>query len=141
MTHVHRLRALRDEVELPVGLLTEGDRIGLLGVDEVRELDRVTDEEDAQVVADQVPVAVLGVELDREAARVARRLRGVTPAGDRGEAQGHVGALALLLEELGPRVPGDRLVAPGPVGLEVAVRGWSRVRARPARECARDRSG
>jgi len=48
--------------------------------------------------------AVLGVELDREAARVARRLRGVPPAGDRGQAQGHVGALALLLEELGPRV-------------------------------------
>ena len=75
---------LRDEVELPVGLLAEGDRVGLLGVDEVGELDRVADEEHAEVVADEVPV-VLGVELDREAARVARRLRGVPPADHRGE--------------------------------------------------------
>ena len=92
-------------------------------MDEVGELDGVADEEHAEVVADQVPVAVLGVELDREAARVARRLGGVPPAGDRGEAQGDVGALALLLKELGARVLRDGLVAPGAVGLEVAIRG------------------
>ena len=50
-------------------------RAALLGVDEVRELLRVADEEDRRVVADEVVVALLGVELDREAARVALRCR------------------------------------------------------------------
>ena len=98
-----RLGRLADEVEDPVGLLPlEGHRVGLEGVDEVGELDRVADEEDRQVVADQVPVAVLGVELHREAARVARRLGGVAAADHGREADGEVGALARLLEQLGP---------------------------------------
>src|SRR5580698_9447849 len=42
---------------------------------EVRELDRIADEEDRPVDADHVPVALLGVELDGEATRVARLLR------------------------------------------------------------------
>ena len=94
-----------DEVEDAVGdLALERHRVRLLGVDEVGELDRVADEEDAEVVADQVPVAVLGVELDREAARVAQRLGGVAAAGDRREAHGDLGPLARLLEQLGARV-------------------------------------
>ena len=101
---MHRLRALGDEVEDAVGdLALEGDRVGLLGVDEVWELDRVADEEDTEVVADEVPVAVLGVELDREAARVADRLGGVAAAGHGREAHGDIGPLAGLLEQL-PRV-------------------------------------
>ena len=119
-----RLGRLRDEVEDAVrDLALERDRVRLLGVDEVRELDRVADEEDAEVVADEVPVAVLGVELDREAARVADRLGGVAPAGHGGEAQRDVGALARLLEELGAGELGDRLVADLARGLEVAERG------------------
>ena len=43
----------------------------LHGVDEVGELDRVLDEEDRDVVADEVPVALLRVELHGEAAHVA----------------------------------------------------------------------
>jgi hypothetical protein len=49
-----------DSGEDPVGLLAERDRVRLEGMDDVRELDRVPDEEDRQVVADDVPVAVLG---------------------------------------------------------------------------------
>ena len=121
---MQRLGRLRDEVEDAVGdLALERDGVGLLGVDEVRELDRVADEEDAEVVADEVPVAVLGVELDREAARVARRLGGVPAAGHGGEAQRDVGALAGLLEELRAGELGDRLVADLARGLEVAERG------------------
>ena len=67
------------EVEDPLGILPVGDRIGLERVNHVRELDRVADEEDRQVVADQIPVAVLGVELDGESARVAQRLGRVPP--------------------------------------------------------------
>ena len=135
--HVHRLRALGDEVELPVGLLAEGDRVGLLGVDEVGELDRVADEEDAEVVADQIPVAVLGVELDREAARVARRLGGVPAAGDRGEAQGHVGALAPAPGRAWRACTWRWARRPRSRRPRSSRRRSSRARARRARGCAR----
>ena len=48
-------------------------------MDEIGEFQRVADEEDRRVVADQVVVAVIGVELDREAARVTDRLRRPLP--------------------------------------------------------------
>ncbi len=41
-------------------------RVALLRVDEGREEKRITDEEDGRVVADEVPVALFGVELHRE---------------------------------------------------------------------------
>ena len=47
---------------------------GFAGVDDVGELDAVLDEEDRDVVADQVEVALVGVELHREAAGVAHRV-------------------------------------------------------------------
>ncbi len=47
-----------------------GIRLGLHRVDQVRELHTVLDEEDGDVVADQVKVAFLGVELHGEAADV-----------------------------------------------------------------------
>src|SRR3954453_16187764 len=94
---------------------------GLQGVDDVGELDRVADEEHREVVADEVPVAVLGVELHREAARVARRLGRVATAREGGEAHGDLRLLPGLLQQLGPRELADRLVAPGAVGLELAV--------------------
>ena len=65
--------------------------------------DRVADEEHAEVVADEIPVAVLGVELHGEATRVADGFGGVAAAGDRREADGDVGLLARLLEELRAR--------------------------------------
>jgi hypothetical protein len=52
-------------------------------VDDVRELDRVADEGDREVVADEVPVAVFGVELDGEAAGVARARACTTRSGIR----------------------------------------------------------
>ena len=69
---VHGLGLERDEVverimgraalrHLVIGL-------GLHGMREVRELDAVLDEEDGHVVADEIEVALLGVELHREAA-------------------------------------------------------------------------
>ena len=50
--------------------LEMGDRVPLLGVDEAGKEDGVADEEDRGVVADQVPVAVFGVEFDGKAAGV-----------------------------------------------------------------------
>ena len=119
--HVHRFRRLAHEVEDAVRLLAEGDRVRLQRVDDVRELDRVADEEDRQVVADQIPVAVLGVELHREAARIARRLRRVAAADHGREADGERRLLARLLEQLGAGVLGGRLVADLAGRLELAV--------------------
>ena len=44
------------------------------GMDEVGKLDRVLDEKHRNVVSDNVPVALLCVELDREAAYIAREI-------------------------------------------------------------------
>jgi hypothetical protein len=44
--HVHGFGRLAHEVEDAVRLLPEGDRVRLQGVDHIRELDRVSDEED-----------------------------------------------------------------------------------------------
>jgi hypothetical protein len=79
---VQCLGCLAQEVEHAVRVLPlERHRVRLLRVDEIRELDRVAEEEHAEVVADEVPVAVLGVELDGEPARVAGDLGGVPTAG------------------------------------------------------------
>ena len=51
-------------------------------VDEVGELDCVLNEEDRDVVADEIPVSLLGVELDCEAADVAGEVGGSLAAGD-----------------------------------------------------------
>ena len=74
--------------------------VALLGVDEVAELDRVADEEDGGVVADQVVVPLLGVELQREAARVAPGVRGALLTGDGREPQERLRPLADLAEEV-----------------------------------------
>ena len=51
------------------------DRVPLLGVDEAGEEEGVTDEEDGGVVAHEVPVALLRVELDGESTGISERRR------------------------------------------------------------------
>lgn len=68
--------------DLPVGV-----RFG--GVHDVRELDRVLDEEHRDVVADQVEDALAGVELRREAAGVPDGVGGAAGAEHGGEADEH----------------------------------------------------
>ena len=63
-------------------------------MDQIGKLDRVLDEEHRDVVADQIPVACAGVELDREATHVARRIHGARAAGHGGEAREHRGAFS-----------------------------------------------
>ena len=45
-------------------------RVSFLSVDKAGEQNGVTDEEDGRVIADQVPVAFLSVELDSESPRI-----------------------------------------------------------------------
>jgi hypothetical protein len=54
-----------------ISILEMGLRVPLLGVNEVRELGRVADEEHWGVVEDPVPVAFVGAKLDRETTGVA----------------------------------------------------------------------
>ena len=84
------------EVPLHVGVAQVGARQALLRVDEVRELDAVADEEHRGVVADEVVVALGGVELHGEAAGVAPGVGGAALAGDGGEADQHLGLGARL---------------------------------------------
>ena len=88
----HLVRALgRERPEVPLHVVGAHARVrqALLGVDEVLELRGVADEEDRRVVADQVVVALLGIELQREPARVAHRVGEALLAGDGREAREH----------------------------------------------------
>lgn len=90
--------------------------LGLHRMDQVGELDAVLDEERRDVVADQTPVAFLGIDLHRKAAHVARQVGRAFAAGDGGEAHEGRGALAFMLEWVGA---GD--VGQGVGALEEAV--------------------
>ena len=85
-----------------------GARQALLGVDEVRELDAVADEEDRGVVAHEVVVALGGVELHGETAGVAPGVGGAVLAGDGGETDQHLG-VDTRLQESGLGVLGNVL--------------------------------
>ena len=92
-------------------------RLGFHCVHEVGELHRVLDEEHGHVVAHQVPVAFVGVELHREAAHVARGVLRAALALHGREAHEDRRDLALRLERRRARDVGQRRVA-----LEEAVR-------------------
>ncbi len=74
---------------------------------EVREAQRITEEEDRRVVADDVPIAFLGIELDGEAADVALGIGRAALARDRREADEQRRLLADLREDLRLGVAGD----------------------------------
>jgi hypothetical protein len=101
------------------GLRLRKAAVGFLlgGVDDVGKLDRVLDEKHRDVVADEVPVAFLGIELDRKAAHVARQVCGTLTAGDCREPHESRRLFARALEQIGARDVGERVVI-----LEIAVR-------------------
>ena len=129
--HPHqRVRGLGAERgEVPEGVVRRSGlrhavvRLGLHRVHEVGELHRVLDEEHRNVVAHQIPVAFVGVELDGKATDVARSVGRATFPSDGGEAREHRRDLAGGLERSGAGEGRHRLV-----GLEEAVgRGAARV--------------
>ena len=86
-------------------------------MDQVRKLHRILNEKHRNVVADQIPVALVGVKLDREAAHIARRIGRAALAHHRRKTHEDRGALAGFGEKRRPRDLGQRLVA-----FEIAVR-------------------
>ena len=83
---------------------------------QVRELGRVAQEEDGRVVADPVPVALLSLELDREATRVTGAVVRAALTADGREANGDRALLASRREHVGQAEVIERLGA-----LEEAV--------------------
>ena len=84
-----------------------GEGVGLLRVDEVGELERIADEEDGRVVAGQVVVAVLRVELHGEATRVADGLGRPFAAGHGREPGEGLGTPAHRRQKACPGEGGD----------------------------------
>lgn len=84
--HVHAFRRQADKVpEVVVGSLSLGEGpVGLLlgGVDQVREFDGILDEEDRDIVTDEVPVPLLGIELHSKSAHIARQIGRPLVAGN-----------------------------------------------------------
>lgn len=93
-----------------------GGRVALLLVNKVRELGRVSQEEDGRVVGDEVPVAVVGAELDGKAPGVARQVVRAGLAADGREADRDGALFALGAKDVELRQVGDRAGA-----LEEAV--------------------
>lgn len=54
----------RDEIPECIWVFQVCNRVSLLGVDEIWEQDRIPDEEDRSVVANNIPVSLFSVELD-----------------------------------------------------------------------------
>eukprot|EP00968_Pinguiococcus_pyrenoidosus_P000647 scaffold40_cov305-Pinguiococcus_pyrenoidosus.AAC.18 len=96
---VRGLRAQRDEVPEGIRVLQMRARVALLRVNEAGEEDGVSDEEDGRVVAHEVPVAFLRVELHGVASRVPRRIRRAGLAAHGRKAHCHGRPLPKLVEE------------------------------------------
>ncbi len=120
--HVQRLGVHAHEIEEPPRFLPVRHRVRLERMDHVGELDGVPDEEHLEVVADEVPIAVHRLELDREAARIALGLGRFLGARNGREPHEHRCLHAGLVEDPGAGVFGRRLVADLAIGLEIAVR-------------------
>jgi len=89
---------------------------------------RVAKKEHRRVIADDVPVALLSIELQRVAADVALGVRGAAFVCDGGEAGKHRGLFADLRKDLGLGVAGNVVrdgegaVCAGALGVHAALR-------------------
>src|SRR5437764_3093247 len=82
---VQRFQHQCPEIPVSVGAAHPGARVALDRVVEIGKAQRIAVEEDRRIVADQVPVAFLGVELQCSAADVTLGIGGTPFAGDHRE--------------------------------------------------------
>ena len=92
-------------------------RLRLDGVNQVGEFHRVLDEEHRHVVAHQVPIAFIGIELDGKAAHIARRVFGAPLTRHGGKAHKYGRYFSFFGEGRSAGVLGQRVVT-----LKVAMR-------------------
>lgn len=105
------LRQVVPEVGRVVAVRKIGLGVALLGVNEVRELGRVAQEENGSVVGNHVPVALLSPELDGETTRVASKIGAAALTTNGRETDGD-GALLALLEDVREAQVVQRLGSP-----------------------------
>ncbi|MNL09835.1 hypothetical protein D3C87_1306100 [compost metagenome] len=91
---VQRLGQQRPEIPVAGGIAQAGARVTLDHVVEVRKTQRIAKEKHRGVVADDVPVAFVGVELHRETTDVALGVGGAAFTGHRGKTHEQRGLLA-----------------------------------------------
>src|SRR5439155_26089099 len=91
----------RPEIPVVIRAAQPGARVALDGMVEVREPQRIAEEEHRRVVTDDVPVTLLGIELEGGAADVSFRIGGAALTRDGREAREHRRLLADLRENLG----------------------------------------
>ncbi|MNQ94856.1 hypothetical protein D3C85_1103940 [compost metagenome] len=125
---VQRLRRVRPEVPHRLRTFEVALRQTLLGVDKVREFERITDEEHRRVVADDVPVAFFGVELQRKTTWITLGISRTALATDRGEPEKCWCLLADGVEQLRAGVLsditsyGERAVSTRTLGVHTTLR-------------------
>lgn len=73
--------------------------ISLLGVNEVREFGRISNEENGSVIHYPIPVTLIGSELDSETTGVTRSIRGAGFTSDCGKPSSRSDLLANRLEQ------------------------------------------
>jgi hypothetical protein len=79
-------------------------RLRLASVDDIRELDRILDEENGDVVANDIPVALRGVELQGKATSVTDGVRATTASKNCRETLEHGSGASRVREHLGAGV-------------------------------------
>jgi hypothetical protein len=97
---VQRFGQQGPEIPVVVGAAHPGARVALDRVVEIGKAQRVAEEEHRRIVADDVPVAFLGIELERGSADIPLGVGGTTLAGNGREAGEHRGLLADRVEDL-----------------------------------------
>lgn len=85
-------------------------RLRLPGVNEIRELQRVLDEKYRYVVADNIPVTLFSVELDRKAANISHSVSRATATQHCTEAQEDRGVSGCVRQNAGVGVFGKALM-------------------------------
>lgn len=93
------LGILREVIPERIGILQVSLRVPLLSVNEMRELGRVTNEEDGGVIEDPIPVTFLSPELDSKATGVTGSVGRTGFTTDGGETHCSSDFLADFLEE------------------------------------------
>lgn len=95
-----RFWSLGEEIPEHVRALEIALRVSLLGVDEIREFNRVSNEEHGGVVTNHIPIAFFSVKLDSETTRISFGISRSLFSSDSGESKENRSALANGIEEL-----------------------------------------
>lgn len=122
--------------EVPGGIIVGSTSLGvvLLGMDEVRELDGVSDEENGGVVTNEVVDTLLSVMLDRESSGVSDNIRSASLTSNSGESGKDRSLLANLVEIISSGVLGNILrhleisMSAGTLGMHDSLRDSLRVK-------------